>query len=118
MKVKVMWRERILMNNKIIVLWGFIIFGLVISIYILGISKSDEVKYDEIKDNLKLSVNNYLADNDLWPVNSVTVSSEELIENNYMNELSYENSKCFADVIVTNTGKKYNYEYDITCVYE
>ena len=106
------------MNNKIIVLWGFIIFGLVISIYILGISKSDEVKYNELKESLKLSIDNYLSDNNLWPSNTITISSEELIENNYLNELSYEGSKCSADVIVTNNGKKYNYEYDITCVYE
>ena len=106
------------MNNKIIVLWGFIIFGLVISIYILGISKSDEVKYNELKENLKLSIDNYLSDNNLWPSNTITISSDELIENNYLNELSYEGSKCSADVIVTNNGKKYNYEYDITCVYE
>lgn len=106
------------MNNKIIVLWGFIIFGLVISIYILGISKSDEVKYNELKENLKLSIDNYLSDNNLWPSNTITISSEELIENNYLNNLTYEGSECSADVIVTNNGKKYNYEYDITCVYE
>ena len=106
------------MNNKIIILWGFIIFGLVISVYILGISKSDEVKYNELKESLKLAVDNYLSDSDLWPSDSVTISSDELIKNNYMNELSYEGSKCSADVIVTNNGKKYNYEYDITCVYK
>ena len=106
------------MNNKIIVLWGFIIFGLVISIYILGISKSDEVKYNELKECLRLSVDNYLSDNDLWPASSITVSSEELIENDYMNALTYEGSECSADVIVTNSGGKYNYKYDITCVYE
>ena len=106
------------MNNKIIVLWGFIIFGLVISIYVLGISKSDEVKYDELKETLKLSVDNYLSDNDLWPLDSIAVSSDELIINNYLNELSYEGSKCSAEVIITNNNGKYNYKYDITCVYE
>lgn len=106
------------MNNKIIILWGFIIFGMVISIYILGISKSEQIKYNEIKESLKLSVNNYLSDNDLWPINSITISSNDLIENNYLNELYYEGSKCSADVIVTRNGNKYNYEYDITCTYE
>lgn len=106
------------MNNKIIILWGFIIFGMVISIYILGISKSEQIKYNEIKESLKLSVNNYLSDNDLWPINSITISSNDLIENNYLNELYYEGSKCSADVIVTHNGNKYNYEYDTTCTYE
>ena len=106
------------MNNKIIVLWGFIIFGLVISVYVLGISKGNEVKYNELKENLKLSIDNYLSDNNLWPSNTITISSDELIENNYLNNLTYEGSECSAEVIITNNNGKYNYKYDITCVYE
>ena len=106
------------MNNKIIILWGFIIFGLVISIYLIGINKSEEVKYKELKENLKLSVDNYLTDNNLWPEKNITITSKDLIENNYLNELYYEGSKCSASILVTNNKGKYNYKYDITCVYE
>ncbi len=106
------------MNNKIIILWGFIVFGLVISIYLIGISKSDEVKYNELKESLKLSINRYLDDYDLWPTDSITITSEELIENDYLNDLVYEGSKCSASVVVTKASSKYKYEYDISCVYE
>ena len=106
------------MNNKIIILWGFISFGLVISIYVIGISRSEEVKYDEIKESLKLSVDNYLSDTEEWPKSSVTITSEDLIKEKYLNELFYEGSKCSAEVTVTNNDGKYNYEYNITCFYE
>ncbi len=106
------------MNNKIIILWGIIIFGLVISIYTIGISKSDNFRYKELKENLELSINKYLDDYDLWPADSMSITSDELIENDYLNELFYEGSKCSANVIVTNTDGKYKYEYDINCVYE
>lgn len=106
------------MNNKFIILWGVIIFGLVLSIYIIGVNKINSKEYDDLKDAIRLAVDNYLSDNDLWPVNTITVNTSELINYNYLNELYYEGSKCSAVVTVTNTGNKYKYEYDITCVYE
>ncbi len=103
------------MNKKVIVLWGVIVFILVIAIYIIGITKKEEIKYITLKNEVKTSVKEYIKDNNIkkYPL---TITTEELEEKDYIGELKLENKICAADVTVTKKFIFYKYNIKFTCI--
>ena len=112
-------KEKIQMSNKVMVSWAFIIFGLVISIYLLGITELKQKNNNEIINTIKTKVNNYLDDNDSWPLEDkpVTIEFNKLVENNYLDSLVFDNKKCDGKVRVIRGKKKFNYDFKINCEY-
>ncbi len=103
------------MNKKVIALWGFIIVALVIIIFIIGITKEEELKYISLKNDIREATNEYIENNNIkdYPF---TITTEELEEKDYLDELKLENKLCVADVTVTKKFifKKYNIK--LTCI--
>ena len=51
------------MSKRIILIWGFLIVGLVLGIYIIAITKEEEIKYISKKNELKEAVKDYITVN-------------------------------------------------------
>ena len=49
------------MSKKVMVLWFYVIFGLVLTICLIGVKEKD-FKYDELKDKLVTATKKYVAD--------------------------------------------------------
>lgn len=103
------------MNKKVIALWGFIIVALVIIIFIIGITKEEELKYISLKNDIREATKEYIENNNIkdYPF---TITTEELEEKDYLDELKLENKLCVADITVTKKiiFKKYNIKF--TCI--
>lgn len=108
------------MNNKIIIIWSIIIFGLITTIYIIGINNNRTKEYNLLKEKIKNSTIEYLNDYNLWPEKNITVKTDELIDNSYLTEedLKYNNSICTAYITITKDNLDYTYKYDINCTYK
>ena len=102
------------MSNKIVVLWGSIVFLLVISIYLIGLNRQkEEVKLEE---KVKSATIKYMDDNNLSV--PLELNSQTLIDEEYLDELKLNNKACEATIKVT---KKYifkNYDIKFKCTYE
>lgn len=102
------------MSNKVIVLWGFIIVFLVCSIYFIGLKYEGEMKYINLKKEIKESVKDYIDDNDVtFPF---TITSETLESEGYIGELKLDEKICAADVNVSKKFLFYSYDIKFTCI--
>ena len=52
------------MNKKILVLWSFIIVGILLSVLLMGLSEKD-LKYVKLEYTLKLAGRAYIKDNNI-----------------------------------------------------
>lgn len=102
------------MSNKLIVLWGFIIVLLVCIIYFIGIKYEDEIKYVNLKNDVKESVKKYIDDNEVELPFSIT--TEELEEKGYIDELKLNEKICAADVKVSKKFLFYSFDIKFTCI--
>jgi len=104
-------------NNKIFIVWGLII-GVIISILtILGfMMKSEFNSYNKLEEKLVSSAKKYVDAKFLYPTGSdtVKVTSTEMIDNDYLDILIYEDDICEGYVIVSFDGV-YNYDGYIKC---
>lgn len=108
------------MNNKVIIMWGFIVFALVIAVYIIGINESKDSEYKEFKDQVRLSVDDYMNGNDKWPGDEgvLIVDLEDLYKNRHISSLEFNELLCSGSVTVQKSHNNYHYDYDIDCVKE
>jgi len=102
------------MSNKLIVLWGFIIVLLVSIVYFIGIKYQDEIKYVNLKNDVKEATKKYVEDNDLELPLSIT--TEELEEKGYIGELKLNEKICAADVKISKKLLFYSFDIKFTCV--
>jgi len=120
MKLMDMLKERIIVNNKIVVLWGVIIFSLITLIYVLGVNETKKEDYTEFKELVRLGVDSYMDDNKKWPKSGeiFSISLKDLNKYDYISSLKYNNYNCDGEVFVEKYNNKYNYEYKLKCVNE
>lgn len=102
------------MSNKVIIVWGSIIILLITILFIIGINYEKEIKYINIKQEVKESVKKYMKDNNLKA--PLAITSEELVSLGYIKELKLDDKICAADISVKKVliFKKYNIEF--TCI--
>lgn len=102
------------MSNKIIILWGSIIILLITILFIIGINYEKEIKYINIKQEVKESVKKYIKENNIK--DDFEITSEELESEGYLKEIKLDDKICVADISVKKVliFKKYNIEF--TCI--
>lgn len=102
------------MSNKIIILWGSIIILLITILFIIGINYEKEIKYINIKQEVKESVKEYIKENNIK--DDFEITSEELESKGYLKEIKLDDKICAADISVKKVliFKKYNIEF--TCI--
>lgn len=103
------------MSKKIIFIWGFVITCLVLSIYVIGITKNEDLKYISKKVELKSIVKDYIKDNKIneFPLN---INSKELIEKDYIDKITIDNKICDVDIKVNKKYIIYTYKMNFTCI--
>ncbi len=102
------------MSNKIIVLWGFIIVFLVCAVYFIGLKYEGEIKYINLKKEIKESVKEYIDDKDITLPFSIT--SETLESEGYIGALELDEKICAADISVSKKFLFYSYDIKFTCI--
>lgn len=102
------------MSNKIIILWGSIIILLITILFIIGINYEKEIKYINMKQEVKESVKKYIKENNIK--DDFEITSEELESEGYLKEIKLDDKICAADISVKKVliFKKYNIEF--TCI--
>ena len=102
------------MSNKIIILWGSIIILLITILFIIGINYEKEIKYINIKQEVKESVKKYIKENNIK--DDFEITSEELESEGDLKEIKLDDKICAADISVKKVliFKKYNIEF--TCI--
>ena len=100
------------MSNKIIILWGSIIILLITILFIIGINYEKEIKYINIKQEVKESVKKYIKENNIK--DDFEITSEELESEGYLKEIKLDDKICAADISVKKVliFKKYNIEFN------
>lgn len=103
------------MSKKVIALWGFIVVALAAIIYIIGITKEEELKYISLKNDVREATKEYIKNNNIkdYPF---TITTEELEEKDYLGELKLENKLCAADITVTKKFILKKYKIEFTCI--
>lgn len=103
------------MSNKTIIIWILLISVLVFIIGYIGITKKDELEYINLKNKVKEITKDYIHDNniDKFPF---TITTEELEEKDYLDELKLNNKVCAGDIKVTKKFVFYKYDIKFTCV--
>ena len=93
------------MSKKVMVLWFYVIFGLVLTICLIGVKEKD-FKYDDLKDKLVTATKKYISDKqyNVGVSDSVLVYVSELIDEKYITEEELKDY-CFDNVVYYN-GKK------------
>lgn len=102
------------LNNKIIVLWGFIIVMLVCAVYFIGIKYENEIKYINLKTEVKEAAKKYVDDKELDLPFSVT--TEILESEGYIGELKLDDKVCAADITVSKRFIFHTFDIKFTCV--
>ena len=102
------------MSNKIIVFWGFIIVSIVCAIYFIGIKYESELKYVNLKNEVKRASKRYIKDKDAKL--PITITTETLENEGYIKELKLDEKVCAADVKVLKKFFFYAYDIKFVCV--
>ena len=108
------------MSNKLIVLWGTIIVLLVSAVFVIGKLYKEDKFLIETQKLLKTNVSKYLDDYGKWPSinDEIKISSNELIELDYIEPIKNESKECSAVISIKNVNKKYKYKYTVNCFTE
>lgn len=103
------------MSKRIILIWGFLIVGLVLGIYIIAITNEEEIKYISKKNELKEVVKDYIEDNKITRF-PFTITTEELEEKDYLKEVKVDDKTCAVDITVNKKFIFYSYKMKFTCI--
>lgn len=103
------------MSNKVIIVWGFIITMLVLIIYLLGIKYDDEKEYIGLKKEIKESALKYIEENNIEI--PFIISSNELIEKGYLDELKLDDKICISTVEVNKWMTFKSFNISLKCEY-
>ena len=102
------------MSSKVLVLWGVIVVGLVLSIFIYGsVNKDALLLSSKFDSTIKEAVNKYMEEEKKEiPLN---IDSDTLIEKEYLEELVDGNKVCKAKINITKKLIFKNYDIKYTC---
>lgn len=105
-------------NNTVFVVWGIIVVVLIALLTFLGfVLKNRNKDYIELEDKLLDKAKQYVDNKFLYPEkkgDTVKITSAELIENEYLTDLKFEEDTCEGYVIVSYDGV-YKYKAYIKC---
>ena len=104
-------------NNQLFIVWGVLVVLIVDGLTVLGLMmKSKFNEYDVIEKKLLDSGIKYIDIKFLYPEGNdvVKVTSDELIQNGYLDELKYNDNICTGYVTVR-LEKVYQYKAYIKC---
>lgn len=100
------------------IMWGMILFGLLLVITIFGFMfKKKSKPYYELGNELVSVVRDYVVETNLLPHNNETIkiTFDDLNKNNYMDELKVNDDSCEGYVLVTNKKGEYIYKPYLKC---
>ena len=104
-------------TNKLFTAWGILVVLVVTGLTILGFMlKKNLNHYDDLEKKLLDSGIKYIDIKFLYPEGNdiVKITSKELIDNNYLDNLNYEDDTCVGYVTVK-LKKVYQYKSYIKC---
>lgn len=104
-------------RNRLFIVWGVLVVLIVVGLTVLGfMMKSKFNEYDEVEKKLLDSGIKYIDIKFLYPEGKdiVKVTSEELIQNEFLDELKYHDDECTGYVTVK-LAKVYQYKAYIKC---
>ncbi len=104
-------------TNILFIIWGILVIIVIGLLTALGFMiKNQNKDYEKLEDKLLDSTKKYVDTNFLYPEGNDTlkVTSSELIEKNFLDELKVNNDKCTGYVKVYNDGV-YQYKVYIKC---
>ncbi len=103
------------MSNKIIIIWVLFIIFLLSIIYLSGNYYLENEDYINLKQEYKSDVKSYLDENNLYPEYKITIDSDTLINEGFIDELIIKAKKCRAEAVVTKIIFFYVYDIRLTC---
>lgn len=104
-------------TNTLFTIWGVIVVIILALLTYLGLKLTEiDNNYGEIEKKLVDSAEKYVDAKFLYPLgdNVTKVTSDELIENGYLDNLQYEDDVCTGYVLITLDGA-YKYDAYIKC---
>lgn len=104
-------------NNVLFVIWGIVVIAVIALLTFLGFMlKNRNGDYKNLEDKLETNVKKYVDAMFLYPNagEEVKITSKDLIENDYLDELKFEDDVCEGYTIVTYNGV-YKYKTYIKC---
>lgn len=105
-------------RNSVLFIWGFIIMGLFVTVFAVGMYEEKNKEALEVKRSLTTAAKTYLNyHKDKLPQNDEvkTVTYEELKEEQYIDELKYKEKDCNGSVIVKKYWIFYTYKPKVVC---
>lgn len=100
------------------IVWGLILFTLVIALTIFGITyKNKSLKYKDLEKDFQKSVEQYVDKNFLYPEDNKTlkVTLEEIQAENILSELKVDEDNCTGYVKIYKKNGIFHYEPYIKC---
>lgn len=90
------------MSKKVMVLWFYVVFGLILSICLIGV-KDKDFKYDKLKNKIINATEKYISDKkyNVDISDSVLVYISDLVDGEYIKEEELKDY-CFDKVIYYN----------------
>lgn len=104
-------------TKVLFIIWGVLVVGIIILLTTLGFMLNSKNKnYLELEDKLLSNAKKFVDNRFLYPEEGKTtkVTSDMLIENEYLDELKFEDDTCTGYVIVSFNGV-YQYKAYIKC---
>lgn len=102
------------MSSKVLALWGGLIITILVFVSYIGITKKEELKFIESKNLVKAAVKEYISKEG---VNiPLEITTKELIEKDYLNEITVDGKNCNAIIKVTKKYILYNYDIKFECI--
>ena len=98
------------------VVWGLILVLLVIGLTVIGFVYKHESKvYKEYEDYLVKQATSYVEDHAFYPLESLKITDDEMLESGYLETTSVNHHDCSSYVIVLKNGDSYDFEPYIQC---
>jgi hypothetical protein len=106
------------MSKKIMVLWFYVVFGLILSICLIGVKQKD-FKYEKLKEQLVDATKQYMSDKkyDVEVSDSLLVYVSDLIKEKYVREDDLKDY-CFDNIVYYNGIFQDDYEINEECKIE
>jgi hypothetical protein len=106
------------MSKKIMVLWFYVVFGLILSICLIGVKQKD-FKYEKLKEQLVDATKQYMNDKkyDVEVSDSLLVYVSDLIKEKYVREDDLKDY-CFDNIVYYNGIFQDDYEVNEECKIE
>ncbi len=105
------------MNNKVMIVWGVLVLAvfLLCSFFAIKFKKNEE--YYNAEKTVKTAAHEYLTEHDNLPNKNeiAELKIDDLIDNNYIEEVYVNGNKCDGNISVTKGIFTYKYDMEFIC---